>query len=525
MRMLIPALALAALAGCGSDAGISSKDGALDGDFDTDDGWGDTAFPGGEPDFDSDLPPEEEVENLFLAPTQTDVYLFIANPLRDTVTRIEVRNLDVITTEVGRTPRVVAITDDYATAVVFNQGDATVSILDADTLDQVVVPVRGNLNAMLLSPDGAYAVLWHDRDAVRPDDPPPSGAESFNEISLVDVASGTHTPLVVGFNPKDVTFTPDGTLALVVADASMAAIRLDEGTPTPEFIEVADPLDPPPAEEVVVDPAGRYAFVRQFGRDEIQIVDLETRIPTAVPVGANPTDLDLTPDGTRAVVVSRGAGEVAVFDVADPFAPPEVVPFVDETPLGSVILGEDGVGILYSTATAIARYATWDLATGEIRMRPLAKPAKAVARTPTGGSLLVVHDTTDASDGSTPEVYRGRHAISLISLTDFRANTLALAAEPLSFANADNGRLGYVVMEGQPYLEVLDYTSLIFEEVRLSSLPVFLGVLPDLDPADADEPAAWISQEHPLGRLSFYDPETTRLDTLTGFELNDRIED
>jgi hypothetical protein len=44
-----------------------------------------------------------------------------------------------------------------------------------------------------------------------------------------------------------------------------------------------------------------------------------------------------------------------------------------------------------------------------------------------------------------------------------------------------------------------------------------LGVLPGGN-------TAWVSQDHTLGRLSFYEPSTDSLDTITGFELNSEIE-
>jgi hypothetical protein len=44
-----------------------------------------------------------------------------------------------------------------------------------------------------------------------------------------------------------------------------------------------------------------------------------------------------------------------------------------------------------------------------------------------------------------------------------------------------------------------------------------VGVLPG-------QSVAWASQAHELGRLSFYDPDSTTLDTITGFELNSDIE-
>ena len=72
-------------------------------------------------------------------------------------------------------------------------------------------------------------------------------------------------------------------------------------------------------------------------------------------------------------------------------------------------------------------------------------------------------------------------------------------------------------MEGEPYLEILDYSTLIHEQVVLKSLPVFMGALPETN-------TAFISQEHRLGRISFFDADTDELNTITGFELNADIE-
>ena len=44
------------------------------------------------------------------------------------------------------------------------------------------------------------------------------------------------------------------------------------------------------------------------------------------------------------------------------------------------------------------------------------------------------------------------------------------------------------------------------------------------DPTDGDSPQAWVSQEHDLGRISFFDPDEGTLETITGFELNSEIE-
>ena len=76
-------------------------------------------------------------------------------------------------------------------------------------------------------------------------------------------------------------------------------------------------------------------------------------------------------------------------------------------------------------------------------------------------------------------------------------------------------------MEGYGLLEVLPFDSLLPLTADLPSLPVWLGVLPGTD-------TAYVSQDHDLGRISFYDAAADSgagaLDTITGFELNSGIE-
>lgn len=512
-------LAVALLGGC-ADYDMSAG-------ADTDAYAGDDA-PEADADADSDsAPPEQEDDFLALKPAETDVYVFIANPSRDTVTRVNVTSLAVDTTPVGDDPRVVLTSPDWSTAVVFNRGDDSVTILDADTLVAVDVGVRDNFNQMVMSPDGRYVAVWHDIAAEEPDDPEPEGVQSYNEISFVDVADAEHFPMAVGFNPKEVQFTPDGSLAVVVSDEYLALVDLTAETPSPDLIQVADDLtDPPAAEEVILAPDGSYAFVRQFGASDLAVVDLTERTVTRIPVGQNPTDMDVTPDGEHAVVVARGSREVWRFDIDDPFAVPEVLALPGEAALGSVLFDPTGrVAVLYTTASLTDRWVSWDLATDTLVERSFVKPIDTIAVTPTGESLLVFHTLEDADDADPTTPFYGEWALTLVDLDDFRTNPLKLPAEPIGYANSNNGNYGYFIMDGEPYLEVLVYDTLLYEQIELRSEPVYVGVLPDLDTGDGDEPPAWASQEHDLGRISFFDPDDGSVETITGFELNAEIED
>ncbi len=502
-------LALLALVGC-SATGLSY---APRGESSDTGGMG-TEPPSDADGDDTDTPPEEEDDFLRLAPAATDAYVFIANPGRGTVTRVSVPSLAALTAEVGTTPSVVATAADYTHAVTLNEGSDDVSLIDAATMSVRNVAVRPNLNRLALSDDGKWALAWYDPDVESED--PAEGVLSFNEVSLVNLATGTHSPMAVGFNPHGVKWSVDGTQAVVVSDASLALIDLTAELPSPRFVPIEDdPMNAPVAEEVELSPDGAFAFVRQFGASELVVVDLVGGTVDRVPVGENPTDMDLSPDGERVSVVSRGAREVWTLDARDPWATPVIAPMASA--YGSVLYANDGTALLYTNASLLTTYGVWDTTTGTITERSLVKPVASMGVSPTGGSLLVFHTKADAEGADPTSPFSGEWALTLIDLDDFRTNPLVLDAEPTNFATSDDGRWGFFVLDGLKYLEVLNFESLLYDELPLPSVPVHLGVLPGSD-------TAWVSQEHDLGRISFYEPVSTALDTITGFELNSGID-
>lgn len=462
-------------------------------------------------------PPEQEDDFLALAPAATDAYVFVANPDRGTVTRITVPGLQVETRPVGTDPVAVATTADYQRAITLNVGSDDVSIIDAAAFTVRTVAIRENMNRISLAPDGVWAMAWYDPDADQ--EGQNDGVHSFNEVSFVNLVTGEHAPLAVGFNPHGVQWTPDGRLALVISDGTLAVVNLTTGSLEPHLIDIAaDPLDAPPAEEVVLTPDGAYAFVRQFGANDVLCVSLADWTVDAFPAGANPTDLDLSPDGAHITVVARGSRQLLNWHTADPYGDPDVVALPGDSAYGSVLYAGDGAqAVLYTNATATPRYGLWDTTSGTILERTLVKPIASVGLSPTGGSLIVFHTKTDAADAAADSPFNGRWAITLVDMADQRQNPMVLAAEPSGYATSDDGRFGYFIMDGQPWLETLVFDTLLYEEVALKSAPVFVGALPGTD-------TAWASQEYDLGRISFYDADSGTLDTVTGFELNAEID-
>jgi hypothetical protein len=519
MRPGIPfavlSLGLPLLSGCKENQGF------LAGDAYDETGWADGA-PHDDYD-DTGIPPEQEQDLLLLQPATTDAYVFVANPNRDTVTRISVPSLEVITVAVGVHPTVVQTTADYRKAVVFNEGSDELSIVQSASLEVTSVPVRPNLNALGLAPDGRWAVVFHDADIPEDGADTGGGSESYNEISVVDTDIVQDYPLVVGNHARQVVFTDDSSMAIVVCESDLTVLDFSGDAPTSYVVALSDDLmDPALTEEVAIAPDGSFAFARQFESDTIKILDLATLDVGEVPVGYNPTDLDITPDGRNAVVVSRGANQLWLLDTTDPYVQPTVLDWLpsvsSDIVLGSVLMTPDGAtGILYTNSVLQDSYVTWDVASGTFTERPLVKPVSGMAISPSGHTLLVFHTRDDAAGTDSSSPWYNSWALTLLSLDDFRQNPLKLAAEPMAYAQTSDGNFGFFVMDGEPYLEVLDYANLLPDDVELKSNPEFLGTLPD-------SPYAYVSQEHELGRISFYDTTDSELATITGFELNSDIE-
>jgi DNA-binding beta-propeller fold protein YncE len=496
---------------------------------DDDDYWDDDDMAGDDDAGDDDAgdddggPPETEDDFVSVPPSAGDVYVFIVNPGRDSVSKVHVVTRQITTIEVGDEPSQVLVTEDYSRAVVFNDGDDTVSIVDVDSDEVFSVDVREDFNFMVMSPTGDHVVCFLNT-ALLDGNEQLEGVLSYTEVSIVDVEQAVSHDFSVGFSPRQVKFSEDGDQVVIISDEFMTVVDLTVLPLEPQLIDLeADPFDPPTAAEVEVEPTGEFAFVRYQGEDSIQVVDLDSGELTWIAAGVDPTDMDLSPGGGELMVVSRTSQELRTFQATDPAAPPGLITLPVTETIGSVSMAPVGnAALLYTTASLSDRITLWNRATDDLTIKRLEKPVEQVIMAPDCDSVLVVHTYSDAPGED--DLYTDAWVITIITVASgtYIPNAVLLEDELQSVANFDDGERAVFMMDENRNIGIIDYPSRLVDDVLVPSVPVHVGVMPEEDGLPA--PVAWISQDHPLGRISFVEPEELEVQTVTGFELNSEID-
>jgi len=518
MTRILLLLACLALVACAPARGAFDDDDDFDGNTPpADDDDDDDAAS----DDDDTPPPEEEDDFLGSEPRGTDVYVFVANAERDTVSRIDAFDRTIETIEVGDEPTMVVVSSDYQRAVTFNAAADSVSVIDVATDEVVDLDVREDFNTVQIAPDGRWAAAWFDarqEDA----DFDVEGIRTFTEVSFIDTIGLTVQSFSVGFNPSQIEFPSGSGKAVVVSDAQLTVADLTVDPIELTLIDLgADPIDPPVAAEVEITAGAVWAFVRYLGADTIAAVNLVTGAVDELDGGTEPSDMDLSADGSDLLVVSRGSREIRIFDALDPLgSAAEIVPTPADSTIGSLVLAGDDVGLLFTTAAPEDRVTVWDLATGEMTAHRLAKPVRAIAISPDGRSALIIHTLADALGED--DLFTQGQAITVVDLATWLTNPVLVGGRPMKWTTSIDGRYSMFIMEGNRNVGVVDYLTRLVDDVLVPSQPVHLGMMPIDD--GPEQALGWVSQEHELGRISFLTPFDGNVETVTGFELNSEID-
>jgi len=543
-------------AGSGSGAGVNaggfggSRSGVPGASSGGSSGGGVPADAGIAPDA-STLPPEQEVDSSFKVPVATGRYVWVANPTSGRVAYVDASTVSVKTVEAGNAPTYLATvpgaTDEVIVMNVLSH-DATLMQAGPAGLTSTMIPGLAPLaNAWAIAPDGHFALAWTDSKAALA-----AGShdtlEGFQDLTAIDLRTSPPlaTALAVGYRPVSVTFSADGGEAYVVTGDGVSviglpavaggAVRVARDVPLTD-----DPTEDADTRDVSVTATGT-AVVRREGSAAVRIVDLHTSVAGVVTLSGNVTDLDVTPDGARAVAVVRDTAEVAVLPLATALADPTTIASetITDQVVGSVVITPDGLqAILYSNAAETETLVVVDLTTGTYRLVRVHALVLSVSPTPDGQYAVVLHRQAPASSGSGGT---GGSTIADGGTTD--AGVVApVIANAFSVIPLDGSRAGRIQETTAPPTAVAwapgsDHALITVSDQKMRLYGAYLVGVPALDVTSialASPPIAtgvvvaanrgYVAQSYSEGRITFIPFDQGPPQTLTGFDLGARVVD
>lgn len=478
------------------------------------------------------VPEEEELSEPVLAPTASRRFVFVANPSQNLVAKIDSQTLAVTPIPVGREPRIVQTSPGGDTAVVLNVASDTLSIIDAapvrDRVDEV--DILQGCNRLVLSPDARHAIAWYDNaSAARFDE-----IGSLQSVALVKLDTGEAFDVSVGFNVREVSFSPDGARAFAVSDGGITILELDaiERDVALGTIGYGDGIAEVRANdrEVRIGDAGRFAVVRASSFAGLRVVDLATDETLTVELPAIPSDIDLAEGGRVVYAALRDEAMLARVRFSESGAPPSVdLISVPDTPVGTVALAESaGVALSITTSTAEASVGIISLSDAlEATTVALRKPAQGLLAAPASDRPLraiVLHAARPGEaipGGSIPELIDQSHGISLLDVSSRYAKLELLPSEPLDWVFSSDARHAFLMhaapAQGVQELTWVDLDTFSTRRVPLDAPPEAIGIVPETG-------LVFVAQESVGGRITFLDPTSGDVRHVTAFELNAYID-
>ncbi|HTA93292.1 MAG TPA: WD40 repeat domain-containing protein [Polyangiaceae bacterium] len=522
--LALPVL-LSSLLGCGSSADAEADLPGFQGGPSSSGGTSASTSPGG---IDvtvggaASLPPEKELDQTFQAPVATGGVLWTANPVSGRVALIDAQTLQVRMTNAGFGPTYLAAVPSAVgteSAIVLNVGSHDASWLQA-TPDQITVTTIATstgANSWSISDDGHFAIAWTDVTQIQ--GPAPDPTDGFSELTVIDLSATppVSTRLSVGFRPSKVAFDAQKLHAFAVVDEGISVLDLSGSPLVSALISVTTTGNG--ARDVNISPDGSFAVVRVDGSSDVQILDLTSSasVPQIVSLESDVTDLDLSADGKTATAVlgDETPPTVVSFPVPNPGTDP--TSFVTQAIPGelvrSVTLAPDNqVALLYANAvpsddltlldTEDFTYRTVDLkgAVQQVYVSPDSQAAITFQVPPPGSVKKGMFSVVPTESVRPPQIV-DTDAVP----QDVAFSSAAVGKALLTVHDATSTTYG---------VYVIGLTNLEQNLVPLASapLPGAAGIVPDVR-------VGFVAQQHPEGRITFINLDSGVAQTLTGFEI------
>jgi hypothetical protein len=340
-----------------------------------------------------------------------------------------------------------------------------------------------------------------------------------------DAAAGDMTPdaNITGGSAPDASEPDAGPPDASLSDATVAdASTPDASAATPD----AAPIGPssvgtsstsPSAPDVSFRPDGSMALVRLDGSNVISVIALPSGTTTSVVLPSAPTDLTIAPSGDFAVAVLRDASTVVILPLPGIASDPgsfSLVP-VAGTTIGRAIVTKSGSSILLFTTAAPVDAMVVMTATSPhgYRVVTLHEPVLAVFPTNDEQNAVVLHNVTPVAGSNV------KGAFSLVPVaTSLPASIQSLTAPPTAVAIDDASDRALITLRddttGTYGVDLALFPSLQVVPFSLASPPIAAGIVGG---------EGYAAQDFDEGRITFIDLGTQAERTITGFDLGARI--
>lgn len=456
-------------------------------------------------------------------------HVFVPNPRDHTVVIVEPSSLQVRHARCEIEPLLVAASTHAELAIALDPAADRACVLRVadDRVDVSQVSVAPGANAVAFSPDGGFAVVYHD---ARLD--PADRRSHTQDVSVIELSVEPRAAnALVGLAPRDVIFAGDG-LALVTTAAGVSTLELSAATQAP--LRAAPRAFAPElrglAHEVRIDTGmdGARALAFEPRGDRLHVLDLASDAPARsidlAAWGADPDASDAGPIERLAIAdvqLERGGhnawvalsreqtllrvgldGSNAIERIALPGQPSERISLIGGEPQALFVraeAGSDGRGQLL-------------LLGSRRKALPVLLPAAGdtLAAVDGGEALLVLQRT--AENGFTGfSVVGTRDGAVALERTDASPSAVEISSE-LGLAAVTVPRSNTAAAQ----LHLVDLAGLGTRALSLESEPVALGIC-------AGAGRVFVQQEHPDGRLVIVDPNEGSARTLSGLLIASRV--
>lgn len=478
--------------------------------------------------------PERPVPLSFQKPVAVGGRLLILSTEGNSVAILDPASRSVRSVAVPVEPVDLVAVPGRNAALILSKAARTLTLLDLGGPSLQRQHLGRAFDKVSVSADGSRALLWTPDGVLSPD-----GVEGlFALVDLGGLTSGQPVPViekVVGRRHATVFFR-GGSDVVVVAQSEVGIFEV-EGFGSEEERGVRLPLPAthgePSTRAIEATPDGSVVLIRSLVSPDLLVVDVPTRTLRPLALPGRPSGLALSSDGSRAVAVLRDVGEVVWFDV--PSSPSAEVALHTaavslperqcETclhPPGSVSLSADGRwAALVSTVDHVDAFATLDLDSGE--WQTLAHLRKWVGRVdlaPDGRAAVVVHRSEPNPTVADPYEREVRRSEGY-TIVDLETGTAQLQLTGVlvpgeAIFSPGGRRVGLSLSgEGGFRVDAIDPAGLLSTPHPLPSRIEALGPL--------EGETIWISQSHPLGRISFLELVGGTMQTITGFALQGEV--